>query len=461
MSKIAPLFFFTKPIKHIIFEPFWWAIGVVLVLMVPFLRPWWWLFAPLFLVAELKTLYLWWLNWDYAYAKKKWVVLEIVPPREILAPLKSMEDIFTVLWGPLYSPPSWREKWCEGILPTNAEWLSFEIASIEGNLHFYARMITDHRAAVETALYNHYPELEIREVRDYTKELPQNVPNEEWDTYGEDFILGNKAAYPIRTYEKFFEPQGERIAAEEKRIDPVNSLLELMSRLGPGEHFWLQFIISSIGEGDDPWKDEAKQIITRAARRPSNSAKSLLDDLYETFYNLIMGPKKMAEDKYVWLEAAKSELGENELLLTPGEREVVSEVENKLKKPVFRTTMRGVYVARRENWKPAHKVLARLYFTHFQTQNLNYIRFSTATRPKTQYIFRKRIPFLRSRRMFRNFVLRFPPLFPNRTGETAILNTEELATVFHFPRQITGLVMPTMARVESKKAGPPPNLPTE
>ncbi|MBI3631452.1 MAG: hypothetical protein HY219_01115, partial [Candidatus Staskawiczbacteria bacterium] len=48
-----------------------------------------------------------------------------------------------------------------------------------------------------------------------------------------------------------------------------------------------------------------------------------------------------------------------------------------------------------------------------------------------------------------------------RQSISAILNTEEMATLFHFPIKITGLVAPTMARVESKKGGPPPNLPIE
>ena len=149
------------------------------------------------------------------------------------------------------------------------------------------------------------------------------------------------------------------------------------------------------------------------------------------------------------------------MVLTPGEREILTEVENKLKKPVFRTNIRGVYVAKRENWNSSHRILTRSYFSHFQTQNLNYLRFNADTRPKTHYVFRRRIPFLRTRRMFRNYVLRFPSFFPDRKKGCAILNTEELATLYHFPLKITGLVFPTMARVQSKKSGPPPNLPVE
>ncbi|MBI1866306.1 MAG: hypothetical protein HYS02_00890, partial [Candidatus Staskawiczbacteria bacterium] len=116
---------------------------------------------------------------------------------------------------------------------------------------------------------------------------------------------------------------------------------------------------------------------------------------------------------------------------------------------------------KRENWKSANRILTRSYFAHFSTQNLNRMGFSGKTRPKIHYIWRKRRAFLRARKMFKNSVLRFPPLFPDRKSISAILNTEEMATLFHFPVKITGLVAPTMARVESKKGGPPPNLPIE
>lgn len=436
---------------------------MAVVFFVPFLRVWWWVFAPIFLAIELRTLYLWWMNWDYSYAKTKWHMLEVIPPKEVLVPLKAMEDVFTVLWAALYNGPSWREKWCEGVIEENPDWMSFEIASIEGQLHFYIRVMASHKLTLESALYSHYPELEIHETTDYTKNVPQNVPNEDWDTYGEDFVHVQKSYLPIKTYEKFFEPQGEKISAEEKRIDPLASLLEAMSKLGPGEQYWMQFILMSMGPEDDAWRKEGQQAVNKLAGRPEKKAKTLWMDLQDTFWNLLLGPKKEGSGEsatYSWLDSQTSEDGDRELLVTPGERAKILEIEDKLKRPAFRVNMRGVYVAKRENFKSPHRLIARAYFAHFGTNHLNSFIFSKATRPKTQFVFRKRIPFIRTRRMFRNYVSRFTPLFPERTKEMAILDPEELTTLFHFPIKITGLVLPTMARVESKKSGPPPNLPT-
>ncbi len=458
---MANYLFFLKPINKIFITAFWWIFLMLVILFVPFLRVWWWLFFPLILSIELRVLYFWWMNWDYKYAKKRWVVLEVVPPKEVLVPLKAMEDVFTVMWAANYTPPNWREKWCEGELEDASGWMSWEIVSIEGRLHFYIRVLDGARSTLETVLYGHYPELEISEVSDYTKNVPQNIPNAEWDVYGEDFVLGKSAVYPIRTYEKFFEPQGEKISAEEKRLDPLSSLLELMSRLGTGEQFWLQFITMST---DEPhYQEEAKKLIAKLSNRSVKSVKTFWSYVTDMIYNLVMGPKKEGSGEkatFKWLDSAKTdESSDRELVLSPAERETLTEVENKLKRPILRTNIRGVYVAKRENYQSSNRTLTRSYFAHFQTQNLNHIRFSKVTRPKTQYVFRTSIPFIRIRRMFRNYVNRFTPLYPDRKKEMALLNTEELATLYHFPLKITGLVAPTMARIESKKGGPPPNLP--
>lgn len=438
---------------------------MLVVFWLPVLRVWWWIFAPLFLSMELRTLYLWWIGWDFEYSKIKWSVLEIIPPKEILVPLKAMEDVFAAMFGPLIDSARFRELWCDGELGEAPYWMSWELVSIEGTVHFYARVMSQHRTMLEAILYSHYPELEIQEVPDYAKNIPQNIPNEEWDLYGEDFIATGAPAYPIKTYEEFFEPQGEKISAEEKRIDPINSLMEAISRLGQGEQYWVQFIITSVGEreGFADFEEEAQGIIGKITKRPVKVKKTFADEVLGMMFHLVYGPGKEGSGEkatYKWIEAKVSEEGEREMLMTPGERATVTEIEDKLKKPVFRTSIRGLYVAKRENWKSSNRLALRSYMSHFSTGS-TLLRFDGATRTKVHNIWRKQRVFLRARRILRNAVLRFPSYFPDRRKGSVLLSTEELATLYHFPFKITSLAFPTVERVEHRKGGPPPNLPIE
>ena len=389
-------------------------------------------------------------------------MLEITPPKEVLTPLKAMEDVFGVVWSSLVDVANFREIWFEGELDNTPYWMSWEIVSIEGHIHFFARVMSSHRQAVEAALYSYYPDLEIQEVPDYARNVPQNIPNEEWNLYGEEFNYTNKPVFPIKTYEKFFEPQGERISAEEKRIDPINSLLESLSRLGQGEQYWIQFITAGVTDHDAPFlKGEAEKAISKIAKRPEKKAtKTFIQEAMDQMTLLTVGPTKEQVEGKASRVKIDSETGEREMLLTPGERELLTEIENKTRKAIFRTTMRGMYIARKENWKPANRILLRSYMGHFST-NTSRLREDVGTKTKVHYLFRKRRVFFRARRMMRNAILRFPPYFPDRVKGGALLSVEELATLIHFPVKITSLAFPTVERVEHRKGGPPPNLPTE
>ena len=438
---------------------------MLVVFAVPHLRVWWWIFFPLFLSIQLKITYLWWIGWDFDYANTKWVVLEIIPPKEILTPLKSFDDVIAAMFGPLIDTGNFRETWCDGELTEAPYWMSFEIVSIEGSIHFYARVMAGHQRYLESLLYGHYPEIEIQEVPDFADSMPKTAPDEDWNLYGEDFVTDGSPAYPIKTYEKFFEPAGEKISAEEKRIDPMNSLLESMARLGSGERYWVQYIFTSVAgrEGIDDVKAEADKIIAKITKRPQKKVKTLATDLFEVLSNLAMGPQKQGEGEkatYKWLESSVSEEGEREMLLTPGERGTLTEIEDKMKKPIFRTTMRGLYIAKRDNFKSSNGKLLRSYTSHFSTGS-TLLKFDGSTRTKVHYLFRKRRVFFRSRRILRNAILRFPPYFPDRAKGNNFLSSEELATLFHFPFKISSLAFPTVERVEHRKGGPPPNLPIE
>lgn len=463
--KLPKYLFWWEWVDKIILSSFWWVILFIIILWVPFLRVWWWIFLPLMLMVQLKTLFLWWIGWDFYIAKRKWVLLEIIPPREVLIPFKAMEDVFSSIW-PIMDIANFREIWCEGELKWGPEWLSWEIVSIEGKIHFYLRVGQHHRHSVESALYGHYPDLEIHEVADYVKLVPQTAPNDEWDCYGEDWEYLRPDPYPVKTYEKFFEPQGERISAEEKRIDPIISLLEAMSKLGPGEHYWVQFTAVPVPDHDEPeWRKEGEKIVNKIAKRPEEKKEpTLWEDLVNILGMVVKGPEKEGSGegaKYSWPTEEDEETGERQISLTPGERELVTEIENKMKKPAWKTNIRGFYVAKRENWNSSHRVITRTYMGHFGTSDMNSFGFVSGSRPKVHFFMRKRRAFLRARKMFRMAVLRFPPFYPDRKTSCPILSSEELATMWHFPIRVSGMVSSTMKNVESKKAGPPPNLPIE
>jgi len=386
--------------------------------------------------------------------------LEVTPPKEVLIPIKAMEDVFATVW-PIYDSGNFREVWCDGELRWSPYWFSFEMASVEGTIHFYLRFMRQHRGVVETTLFGHYPDIEIHEVEDYTKLVPSTVPNDEWDMYGEDYIFVKPDAIPLKTYEKFFEPQGERISAEEKRIDPINTLLESMARLGPGEHLWVQYITYPVTDYDEPeWREEGQKIVNKIAKRPEKKELTFFEDLFNVAKQVILGPEKEGSGEsasYSWEE--DEETGERQISLTPGERELITEIENKLKKPAYKTVLRSVYVAKRENWKAPNRVAFRNYVAHFTLSNFNRLSWSNKTRPRVHFFMRKRRVFMRARKMFRMAVLRFPSLFPDRRQEIPILSTEELASMYHFPIKVAGMTIPAMKNIESKKGGPPPNLP--
>ena len=428
------------------------------------IKNWWWIFLPLILFFPLKFFYLWWLRWDVWYKKKEWILLEIKPPAEALKPFKAMEDIITLFWG-IYDSPLWRERWCEGAFPRFPYWMSFEIACIKSETHFYLRILEDWRNMVESAIYSHYPEVEISLVEDYTKNVPQNIPNEKWDLYGEDFTLLKDDVYPIKTYSMFFEERPE-VAIEEKRLDPMNSLLEALSKLQLGEQYWLQIGAIPILNQDIPIFNRGRALANKLAKRPE--AKKPKPIWQETAEILVTG--KPAEEK-------KEEVGliAPELRLTAGEKEILKGVETKMEKQCFNCWIKILYLYKKdEPYSIANSRIGRGYFLHFATSHLNGIRFASEARTRIHYWLRERRLYLRKRRHFRYYCQRLPMSFPwNLEGKVIyppfyprsglkrtafVLNAEELATIYHFPVKV---IPSTVPRVEAKKAGPPPGLPME
>src|SRR6185503_12031594 len=100
------------------------------------------------------------------------VLLEIIPPRDVLRSPKAMELFIT---NALYhmSNKGGKEEWWQGAVWF---WFSLEIASIEGQVHFYIRTPTRVRGLIEAQMYAQYPQAQIREVEDYTLGVDEITP---------------------------------------------------------------------------------------------------------------------------------------------------------------------------------------------------------------------------------------------------------------------------------------------
>ena len=396
-------------------------------------------------------MWLWWRE-ELFWNRLRYVIYEIKIPRDVEKPIKAMESVFAGLWQ-LFDPPNPREVWIDGQRLVR---LSIEIVSTEGEIHFYLRIPEVTRKSMESAIYSQFPEVELTEVEDYTKFVPQDIPNKEWDMWGTNFRLGRNDVYPIRTYPTFFEenPEGK----EEKRLDPMGILFEGFSSMGKGENLWLQMILKPITTEQDDYPARGQAVVDKLVNRPENNKPTTFMQDVGTA-GTAMATGKIPEAK----EEQPREFIPPEMKLTPGEREIVGAIEKKVGKYAFEVNIRVIHLAKREVFFSANKALFFSYFTQFGTANMNFFLPLAVTGTKVKTIFfwflDARRVFLKKRRIFRLYTQRLDPLYP-RKGGTFILNIEEMATIFHFPGQLVS-PLSTIPRLDSKKGEAPPGLPTE
>src|SRR3990167_6846621 len=95
------------------------------------LENWWWIILPILLWRPFLFFLRWWRMEKWMFAQKK-VLLEIKMPKEVLKPLKSMEQVFSAIWGNVFDPPDWSEYWFEG---KDLETIQLEMISQGGEPH--------------------------------------------------------------------------------------------------------------------------------------------------------------------------------------------------------------------------------------------------------------------------------------------------------------------------------------
>ena len=181
---------------------------------------WWWLLPSFLLYPFWRRIYLNYIQDIWLKDKGKYKLLEIKLSEEINRPIKAMEHIFSNLWFVLDDPNA-REQWLEGKQMLH---LSLEILGRGGQVHFLLRVPSVHAETAKSIIYAQYPELEISDFTEYTSEVPEPLPNQEWNLWGTDMKLVKSDSYPIKTYPMFFEEKSSD--REQFKIEALSSLLE-------------------------------------------------------------------------------------------------------------------------------------------------------------------------------------------------------------------------------------------
>jgi hypothetical protein len=421
------------------FQPIFGMFGAVLDV--------WFLVFPFVLFFLFKLLWMKYIRRKYQHSTK-WMLLEIIPPREIEKSPKLMESIFAGMAGVIKSLNP-IETYIQGMLP---DYFSLEMVGSEGSVHFYIRTLVNYRNLLEAHFYAQYPDVEIIEVPDYVDAIPVTIPNKDWDLWGTEFEFVKPDVFPIRTYPYFDED------VTGKMIDPLAGLTEVMSKTGPGQHLWLQYLINPRGDEQKWVKEYGKKIVDELTGKTPEEKIGVLrrigHDFFEIGANLHKGLLAQ-EIEYVGLESEKKELGPLEFRLTPGEKDVLKAVESNMGKQQFQTKMRFIYVGRREGFDKSFVSSFIGGIKQFNDMSLNSFKPNNDTKTSVYSLFAKERLRFRQRLIHMHYRDRDW----DDGDDTFYLSTEELATVFHLPDM--AVMTPTMARVSAKRGGAPANLPIE
>lgn len=373
-----------------------------------------------------------------ALKKMKWVTLEIRIPQVIEKTPKAMEQVFAALHASYVFNIKWFEKNLKGKVQ---EWYSIEMVGIAGGIYFYIRTSENHRSLVESAIYSQYPDAEIAEVDDYLSNLPGIIPNKTYDLWGTDLILGRDDGYPIRTYPAFEEKKDEAL------LDPMAGIAEVMSRLKEGEMILLQFLIRPTG---DDWKKQAEETRDKLIGRKKPKKAKATDDAKELIGNFFKGPFAEIE----W--GKKEDKPANENLMagkSPGEKDIIENIEKKMAKIAFDARIRFIYIDRRESFTRGHISAVLGAFRQFDTRDMNFFRPDLDTMTKGKFPFKDQKAEAKKRKIFKAYRYRM------MGRKNSVLNVEELATIFHFPA--IAVKSPMLRRLSSRKGEPPAGLPLE
>lgn len=385
--------------------------------------------APLWITAFLGV-WFWnmWLVYRRAlyFASLSTVLLEVRLPKEIFKSPKAMEFLFTALWQ-VGGEGNWFDVYWKG---QTRPWYSFELCAIDGKLHFFIWTQKKYKNMVEANLYSQYPGIEIHEVPDYTPEVSFDPATH--NAFTTEFTLTKADPFPIKTYVDYGMDKDPK---EEFKIDPMTPLVE--------------FLASSMGTGHNAWI----QIIARAHKAEE------WDPVKKEFVDARWSKGAEKEVEAIRAKTKPEDPGGKPRMLTKVEEDKIVALERSVTKPGFDVGIRAVYIAPKDIFSATIGAGIVAGMRNYNSGELNGFKAvrnpdATVNYPWQFMKIRKKIPLkLEMIDAYKN-----RGYFYNEFRESHfVLNTEELATIFHLPGGVA--TTPAFDRIGSKKAEAPSNLP--
>jgi hypothetical protein len=284
--------------------------------------------------------------------------------------------------------------------------------------------------------------------------MPRQFPDAEWDIFGMEFVPVKSEAYPIKTYEEFEHQFGE---PETTFRDPMAALMDLFSSLRKGEQIWYQIIVKPIDMNE--WTAIGDKEVSKILKEDVDSEKNIFDKIGDTFVEWMGEFSEFVYQLWGDIEVKKEEKKDDSLRmmnLKPKEKKQVEAIHNKISKIGFGCKIRTIYWAKKEIMnKPKFFSGFVGYIKQFASLDLNNLKpdmKKTAT--KVHYFFKDARLKEKKRKIVKNYI--------NRDGGAGrkpyVLNTEELATIWHFPVEAV-VKAPLIQKTAGRKAEPPMSLP--
>ncbi|NOQ67945.1 type IV secretion system DNA-binding domain-containing protein [Patescibacteria group bacterium] len=297
-------------------------------------------------------------------------------------------------------------------------YLSFEIATpIDSNeIFFYISIPKKFQTIIEKQIHSFYSDAEIIQIEDYNIFVPNGGSAASY------MKLKRNDIFPIKTYKNL-------------ETDPLLNITNALSKIPIGEGAAFQFIIKPSG---NLWQQESRErmkLMQKGKGFGEQRKPSLLIKILKEFGGIISAGGKSAEDQQ------KEEAKVN---LTPAQEETIKAVEAKSIKVGFETNIRLITSAKTK--EKAETLLKEMEnsFSQFNSPDSNSLNVKETFLNKAGFLNRTIYNFI-----FRNF----------EKKRKIILNTEELASLFHFP--ISTTATPQVKWLKAKQAPVPSDISSE